>query len=152
MNTAAFSAILWLFVVGPKVVFTTEGVSIHNPFRTIKIGWLSAVELTTRFSFAVVTDKGTYAAWAAPGSSGLKARRIRRNDFKGTGVNRVLVTPDHRDPRSESDTALALARLHSERAINKGTATDGVETSTNWLSLALLLISAIALLSNLIIH
>jgi hypothetical protein len=82
----------------------------------------------------------------------LNSRRIRRSDFRGTGVNRILVTPDPRDTRSESDTALALAKRHSERAIAKATAVAGVQKSTNWVSLGVLLVSAIALLSNLVIH
>jgi len=152
LNTAALAGIAWVFLVGPKVVFTTEGVAIHNPFSTIVVGWLSSMELTTRYSFTVVTETAKFSAWAAPAPSALNARRIRRTDFRGMGVNKVLVSPDPREQISASGTAFALATRHSERAIAKGTAVEGLTKTTNWLSIAVLILSTLALLSNLVIH
>jgi hypothetical protein len=152
LNTAALSGIIWVFLVSPKVVFTTEGVAIHNPFTTVVIGWLSSIEFTTRYSFTVITESGKFSAWAAPAPSSLNARRIRRTDFRGMGVNKVLVTPDPRERISESGTAFAMAERHSQRAISKGTAVAGLHKTKNWLSITILILSTTALLSNLVIH
>jgi hypothetical protein len=147
-NTLAVCALLWVFVTGPKVVYTKEGIEIHNPFNTVKVGWLSTVEFVTRYAFTVQTETKNFAAWAAPAPGRFNARKIHQNDFRGTGLeSRVVISPSD-SPRAESGVALILALKHREHAQAKGTASEHLIKSTNWLSIGLLVGSAIVLLYN----
>ncbi|NBT48308.1 MAG: hypothetical protein EBT07_10950 [Actinobacteria bacterium] len=147
-NTFAASALLWVFVVSPKVVYTTEGIEIHNPFRTIIVGWLTVDEFTTKYSFTVITASSKYSAWGAPAPSRFNARKIHNSDFRGTGLEERKVVSPNDSPRAESGVALILAEKHRESAIRKGTAGDYITKQINLISLALAASGILALVIN----
>jgi hypothetical protein len=147
-NTFATSALLWVFVVSPKVVYTSKGIEIHNPFQTIKVGWLNTVDFVTKYSFTVVTETGRYSAWGAPAPGRFNARKIHNTDFRGTGLeDRKVISPND-SPRAESGVALILAQKHRDYATKKGTASEHTTKQINLISLALVASSALALVVN----
>jgi len=148
INTFAATALLWVFVVSPKVVYTGEGIEIHNPFRTIKIGWLTAEDFTTKYSFTVITQTSKYSAWGAPAPSRFNARKIHSSDFRGTGLEERKVISPNDSPRAESGVALILAHKHRDNATRQGTASDHITKEINLISLALVAASVLALVLN----
>ena len=150
MNTAAVAAIFWVFVVGPKIIYTDNHIEIHNPFNIIVIGWHKAEDFITKYSFTVITASKKISAWAAPAPGALSSRRIQRTDYRGTALESRLVVSSSESSKAESGVAYILALKHKEAAITKGTASESMETRINWLSIALVVGGTLALLSNFI--
>ena len=146
INSLAAIAVFWVLVVSPKVVFTNVGVEIHNPFRTVKVGWLRADDFVTKYSFTVLVKDSKFSAWAAPAANRFNSRRLHNSDYRGTGLESRKVIAPSDSPRSESGVALILANKHSEDAINKGTASDHLVKQFNWLSIVISLSSVAILL------
>jgi hypothetical protein len=149
INSLAVVAIFWVFIVHPKVVFTTTGIEIHNPFRTVKVGWLRADDFVTKYSFTVLVKESRYSAWAAPAANRFITRRFHNTDYRGTGLETRKVIAPSDSPKSESGVALILANKHSQEAINKGTASDHLVKQLNWLAIAVCLSSVAVLLFTL---
>jgi len=149
INCFALGAIFWVLIVYPKVVFTKVGVEIHNPFRTVKVGWLRADDFVTKYSFTVLVKDAAYSAWAAPAASRFNTRRLHNSDYRGTGLEARKVIAPSDSPRSESGVALILANKHSEDAIKKGTASDHLVKQINWMTLALCAVSVVTLVYTL---
>ena len=148
LNFLAFGLIFWVFVVSPKVVYTAESIEIHNPLKTIVIGWHSAKDFTTRYSFTVITAKEKISAWGAPAPSRFNARKIHNSDFRGTGLETRKVISPNDSPRAESGVALILALRYKDKAVADGTAVDKLTRKINWLSLAQIGVSIVLLATN----
>jgi len=149
INSLAAMAIFWVLVVHPKVVFTTTGVEIHNPFRTVKVGWLTADDFVTKYSFTVLVKESRFSAWAAPAANRFNTRKHHPSDYRGTGLESRKVIAPSDSPRSESGVALILANKHREDAIKKGTASEYLIKQFNWLTIAISLSSVAVLLYTL---
>jgi hypothetical protein len=141
VNTLAVCAILWVVMIQPKIVYSSQGIEIHNPFQTVHVGWLRAEDFVTKFSFTVITAEKRYSSWAAPSSSRIISRNIHDSDYRGTGLEsrKVIATSD--SPRSESGAALILALRYSESSVKSGTAGEHLERKINFLSIAICVIS-----------
>jgi len=150
MNTAAVAALFWVFVVGPKIIYTDNHIEIHNPLNTVVIGWLKAEDFVTKYSFTVITSSKKISAWAAPAPGAMNARRIQRTDFRGTALETRVVVSSSESSKAESGVAFILALKHKESALTKGTASETMESRPNWLSIALVVGGTLALLSNFI--
>jgi hypothetical protein len=150
MNTAAAAALFWVFVVGPKIIFTDNHIEIHNPFTIAVIGWLKAEDFVTKYSFTVITSSKKVSAWAAPAPGAISSRRIQRTDYRGTALESRLVVSSSESSKAESGVAFILALKHKEAALTNGTASESMETKVNWLSIALVVGGTLALLSNFI--
>jgi hypothetical protein len=150
MNTAAVAVLFWVFVAGPKIIYTENHIEIHNPFKIVVIGWLKAEDFITKYSFTVITSSRKISAWAAPAPGALNSRRIQRTDFRGTALESRLVVASSESSRAESGVAFILALKHKETALTNGTASETLETRVNWLSIALVVGGTLALLSNFI--
>jgi hypothetical protein len=140
-NTLAIGAILWAVMIQPKIVFSSSGIEIHNPFQTVHVGWLRAEDFVTKYSFTVVTAEKKFSSWAAPSSSRIISRNIHDTDYRGTGLEsrKVIATSD--SPRSESGAALILALRYSETSVKSGTAGEHLERKINFRSIAVCVIS-----------
>ncbi|MFM8926806.1 MAG: hypothetical protein ACKOFA_01200 [Rhodoluna sp.] len=151
VNILAVCLIYWVFVIYPKVVYTKEGIEIHNPFFTFDIGWLTSLDFNTRYSFTVLTASRKIAAWGAPAPSRFNTRKIHNSDFRGTGLeSRVVVSPSD-SPRAESGVAQILALKYKERAISEGTAVEKLSRKFNMLSLAAVTLSIVLLSANFLV-
>jgi len=141
VNTIGVCAILWVVMIQPKIVYSSQGIEIHNPFQTVHVGWLRAEDFVTKFSFTVITAEKRYSSWAAPSSSRIISRNIHDSDYRGTGLEsrKVIATSD--SPRSESGAALILALRYSESSVKSGTAGEHLERKINFLSIAICVIS-----------
>jgi hypothetical protein len=151
VNSLALTAIFWVFIVHPKVVYTTKGIEIHNPFRTVKVGWLKASDFVTKYSFTVLVDESKFSAWAAPAANRFNKRNLHSSDYRGTGLETRKVIAPSDSPRSESGVALILAMKHSEDAIKKGIASDHLVKQINWLAI-LICLSSIGILLFTLTH
>jgi len=148
INSAATNILFFTLMVKPRIVLRDEGIEIINPFQSVKIGWLRAIDFDTRFSFKVQTDKGSYSAWGATAPSRYGVRRNHESDFRGTGLeSRKVVSPSD-SPRAESGTALILSLRRQREAINAGTAGNQVSTKLDWLSIFLNLAATTILVVN----
>ena len=141
VNTMAICAIMWVVMIQPKIVYSSLGIEIHNPFQTIHVGWLRAEDFVTKFAFTVVTAEKKFSSWAAPSSSRIISRNIHDSDYRGTGLEsrKVIATSD--SPRSESGAALILALRYSDNSVKSGTAGEHLERKINYLSIAVCAVS-----------
>jgi hypothetical protein len=141
INTIAIFAIIWVAMIQPKIVYSNQGIEIHNPFQTVHVGWLKAEDFVTKFSFTVVTAEKKFSSWAAPSSSRIISRNIHDTDYRGTGLEsrKVIATSD--SPRSESGAALILALRYSESSIKSGNAGEHLVRKINFLSIAVCVVS-----------
>jgi hypothetical protein len=149
INSLAAVVIFWVLIVHPKVVFTNTGIEIHNPFRTVKIGWLTADDFVTKYSFTVLVKESKFSAWAAPAANRFITRRFHNTDYRGTGLETRKVIAPSDSPKSESGVALILANKQSQDAIQKGTASDHLIKQLNWLTIVASLSSVAVLLFTL---
>ena len=140
-NTMAICAIMWVVMIQPKIVYSSLGIEIHNPFQTIHMGWLRAEDFVTKFAFTVVTAEKKFSSWAAPSSSRIISRNIHDSDYRGTGLEsrKVIATSD--SPRSESGAALILALRYSDNSVKSGTAGEHLERKINFPSIAVCVVS-----------
>jgi hypothetical protein len=64
---AGLGYLAWLLFWRPRVNVRVDAVEVVNPLRTIVVPWAALIDVSTKFSLTLVTPKGTFSAWAAPG-------------------------------------------------------------------------------------
>jgi len=148
INSLATDTFFFTLMVKPRIILTDEGVEIINPFQSVQIGWLRAVDFDTRFSFKVKTDKRTYSAWGATAPSRYGVRRGHESDFRGTGLESKKVVSPSDSPKAESGTALILSMRWKNNAIQAGTAGNHISTRVHWSSIFLNLLATTILVIN----
>jgi hypothetical protein len=142
----ALSIFIWVFLVGPKIVYSVQTLVIHNPFTRVTIGWASVEEFEARFSFTVVTQIKKVSAWAAPAPTKFQTRRIRDAELNRVGSQ-------HRTghaQESDSNAALELALRYQESATRHNELIELHEVKVNTQALAGVVLGAALLLITLI--
>ena len=147
-NSLAFDFLFWVFIVKPKIVYTDESISLHNPFQTFVIGWERALEFKTQYSFAVRTDQRDFRSWAATAPGRFVARRMHDSDYRGTGLSERKVISPSDSPRTDSGVALILAVKRRTEATANGTASSEITKRFHWLSATAAIASTLTLLFN----
>ena len=112
----------------PLVRINSSEIEIVNPLRTHRIAWPAIRDITTRWTLTVVTDRGSYSAWAAPAQSPWAS--VGR--FNRDALGRPSLSPEAATQRLGSRsgvTSIVLQQWESYR----DTAHDGaVDVSTRW--------------------
>jgi hypothetical protein len=147
-NSVAFDFLFWVFVVKPKIVYTDEYISLHNPFQSFTIGWQRTLDFVTQYSFTVYTDEGNFRSWAATAPGRFIGRRMHESDYRGTGLTDRKVIAASDSPRTDSGVALILALKRRDEAIARDTAGSQIIKRFDWLSAAAAIASTLTLLLN----
>lgn len=71
-------AVAWAVCVRPCVVVDSEGVTIRNILRDVRIPWAALTGVEVRWDLVVQTARASYPAWAIAGSPGPSRRRAGR--------------------------------------------------------------------------
>lgn len=148
INSLAFDFLFWVFVVKPKIIYTDEGISLHNPFQRFDIGWKRVLEFKTQFSFTVQTDQGDFGAWAATAPGRFIGRQMHNSDYRGTGLSERKVISASDSPRTDSGVALILALKRRTDATARDTGGSHITKRFDWFSAAAAFASALTLLLN----
>jgi hypothetical protein len=138
-TVAAIDLAVWVFFINPRIVYDSEQVVVVNPLRVFKADWAAVEGFETKFGLAVVTSNKKFVAWSAPAPSRREVRRISKHDLKGTSLeNEPFIEPGM---VHGFESGSAFWQLEEVRAL-KTAKTRAVKVSTNWLSLAALLVIA----------
>ncbi|MEC5179070.1 PH domain-containing protein [Arthrobacter sp. CG_A4] len=73
----------WQLFWMPAVVVHGDGVSLENPFRSIRVPWAALVHVDTRFALTLITAEKSYTSWAAPAPGIWGGRNARPEDLRG---------------------------------------------------------------------
>lgn len=65
----------YVVLVAPAVVFYDHAVEIRNPLRSTRLPYACVRDSSTNRGFSLVTDEGTFSAWAAPPPDRLSSER-----------------------------------------------------------------------------
>jgi hypothetical protein len=95
----------------PAVVVDDDGVTVVNPWTTVRIGWAAVRDVRMGWTLTITTDDATRRAWAVPGPRRMRSMWERHETGFGKAMER----------RSLDDLAAAAAR--GEGALGLGDAT-----------------------------
>ncbi|MEJ5915685.1 hypothetical protein [Pseudokineococcus sp. 1T1Z-3] len=110
---ALVGVLAWALFWRPSVEVNPAEVVITDILRTVRIPWVTVTALDSRWSFSVETTHGTFAAWAAPGHSGMGSRLRPPRRRRGTDGSQ-----EQDDARAEaSDAEVTLAHGNDASAV-----------------------------------
>lgn len=118
-------SITWLGLLRPKLVVGDEGLRVTNPLSTTTIGWHEVDSFDTQYTLSVLLTNGTkVVCWAAPAPGRHHARNVRRDEFRGVGIEHGNVVDGvikaGESPRSISGQAIAVCRLRRQHFVRTG--------------------------------
>jgi hypothetical protein len=79
----AAAYLVWLVFWDPHLSVGPRGVDVVNPFREIDVPWEALVDVSTQYALTLVTPRGRFRAWAAPGPGRHKIVYAGPNDVSG---------------------------------------------------------------------
>jgi hypothetical protein len=106
-------ALTWAVFVRPAVLLDSEGVTLHNVLRDIRIPWARLSHVETRWNLRVFAGDRGYTAWAIssqierPNRGGISGLRGRPEPTAGPGARRSASVPHVTVPKVN---ALTVAR------------------------------------------
>jgi len=135
-------ALTWAVFVRPAVLLDSEGVTVHNVLRDIRIPWARLSHVETRWNLRVFAGDHGYTAWAIssqierPNRGGISGLRGRPGPTAGPGARRSASVPHVTVPKVNALTvsrAIEQARRDYEdsaargrrSAVSKGEASKG---------------------------
>jgi hypothetical protein len=134
----------WLLFWMPSVVVHDAGVTLENPFRSIKVPWGALVHVDTRFALTLVTAEKSYASWAAPAPGIWGGRHARPEDLQGLpattyGPGKSVRPGDLKTTDSGQAAMLVRARWHelveSGQLAAGDAATPAATVTVRWLAI-----------------
>lgn len=78
----AVALFAWAAYWRPAVVVDPAGVELVNVSRTVRVPWPAVQTVETQWALTLRTAYGSYAAWAAPAPSSLRARQAGPQDYR----------------------------------------------------------------------
>lgn len=103
----------WLFI-HPRVIVFDEGITIHNPFQTVTVGWADVEDIDVQYSMSIMVGGKKIHAFAAPAPGRYHARTIHQNEIKGMRLKSDSLLRPGESPRTYSGGAAQLARARHE--------------------------------------
>lgn len=148
---AAVGYLVWLVFWDARLVVGERGVDIVNPFREIDVPWEALVDVSTQYALTLVTPRGRFRAWAAPGPGRHKIVYAGPNDVSGLPKStfdgqRSVRLGDL--PGSSSGAAGEIVRRHWEELVRTERLELGVADTTpvpvRWRTRQLLVLGVLA--------
>jgi hypothetical protein len=128
------TVIAYIYFVAPRVVVGEDAIRVENAWREHVVPWGALVDVETRFTLTLVTAQGRIHAQAAPGPSGLTARR--RSPDEEIATERVgsqgpgAVHSGHQ-PTSLSLALASVIRGHRRDLVEAGALDPGEPVTTS---------------------
>jgi hypothetical protein len=106
------SQIAYAIFIRPKVIFFTEGLTLHNPFTTVSFGWNDVEEVEGKYSMSILYLGKHFYAWAAPAPGRYHAQSIHPSEIRGMKINDASMIRPGESPRTHSGVAVDIARRY----------------------------------------
>ncbi|MCL2542227.1 MAG: PH domain-containing protein [Nocardioidaceae bacterium] len=126
---------MWMVFWAPAVVIEDRDVRLRNVARTRVVAWSAIHEVETRYNLTLVTESGSFGAWAAPAPGALSAIRGRQQPAEHLpgstyGPGRTIGIGDL--PHSESGVAAYHVRRGLELRDDGRLPADDGRVVTTW--------------------
>lgn len=80
-------ALTWAAFWSPRVAVREDEIEVRNVFSTSFVPWGAIRRIDTKWSLALVTDRGTVGAWASPSPGRYATLGMSRGDVQGTSAS-----------------------------------------------------------------
>lgn len=74
------AAVAWFAYWLPALIVDESGIEVRNIATTVRVPWSELVEIDGRYGLRVITDLGSWNAWACPAPFGLDRARGRESE------------------------------------------------------------------------
>jgi hypothetical protein len=122
-------ALTWAVFVRPAVLLDSEGVTLQNVLRDIRIPWARLSHVETRWNLRVFVEDRGYTAWAIsseierPNRGGISGLRGRRAPEAGPGTRQSASVPRVTVPKVNAHTvarSIEQAQRDYEDSLSRG--------------------------------
>lgn len=144
----------WVLLAAPKLVISSEAVTVHNPLVTTRVPLGRIDEIETRHGFVMHTSEGKVQAWAAPPPDRLRSmRHFEQKLTRGDGFQDPRIArdkfgqlPSSAAPGTLSGDAAITVRHHAADA-----STEPITRRVNVVNIVVLVVTAVGIALTLVL-